>query len=104
MTPEQQMYDGDQARQVLENEQFVQAFADIETEITQAWQNSPVRDEEGRQELYRLLMASKKFKSMLLARLEAGKLAKHQLENERVQAQMAKDRATLIAGWSSPYS
>lgn len=102
MELEQQIFNGDQARQVLENEQFVQAFADIEQEIFQAWQNSPVRDEEGRQELFRLTKAAQKFKAMLQTRLETGKLAKIQLEQE--QALLTRDRQVDVTGWSSPYS
>lgn len=102
MTPEQQIYDADQARLVLENEQFAQAFADIQQEIYHAWQTSPVRDEEGRQELFRLLKSAQKFEAMLKARLETGKLAKLQLQQE--QALLARDRRIDMAGWSSPYS
>lgn len=102
MTPEKQIYDADQARLVLENEQFGLAFKDIEQEIFQAWQTSPVRDEEGRQELFRLTKALQKVRAMLQSRLETGKLAKLQLEQE--QAMLARERAIDTTGWSSPYS
>ena len=102
MTPEQQIYDADRAREVLDNEQFSQAFTDIEQEIFRAWQNSPPRDELARQELFRLNQALKKVQALLQSRLETGKLAKLQLEQE--QALLTRDRAINTAGWSSPYS
>lgn len=103
MTPEQQIYDAEQARLVLDNPQFVQAINDIEMEIFQAWQNSPIRDEQGRQEIFRLLKASQKIKAMLQSRLQTGTLAKLQMEQER--ALLTQDRAqeVNITGWSSPY-
>lgn len=101
MAPEQHIYDADQARLVLENQQFIQAFADIEQEITEAWKASPHRDQEGRNELFRLLQSAKKFKSLLTTRLETGKLAQLQLQQE--QALLTQDRAVNTSGWSSPY-
>lgn len=103
-TPEELIFDGDQARQVLENEQFAQAFNDIEQEITEAWKNSPVRDEQGRQELFRLLLAAKKFRSMLETRLNTGKLTQLELEQQRTMLEIDRAKGLSIAGWGSPYS
>lgn len=101
MTPEKQIYDADQARLVLENEQFAAAMADIETEIWTAWKSSPVRDEEGRRELFRLLKSAEKFASMLKTRLETGKLA--QLNLKQQAEMLAAERSIDTRGWSSPY-
>lgn len=89
------VYDADQARLVLENDQFKQAFEAIEQEITEAWKTSPVRDEDGRRELFRLLMSAQKFKTVLQARLETGKLASLELERKRTMPQKVKE----LIGW-----
>lgn len=102
MTLEKQVYDGDRAREVLENEQFEQAFADIEQELIEAWKTSPARDEAGRQELFRLLKSLEKVKSALHTRLETGKLAKLQLQNEQTMLHAAKLK--VVQGWSSIWS
>lgn len=104
MTPEKQIYDADQARLVLENEQFQQAFTDIEQEIWQAWKNSPARDEEGRRELFRLLKTSEKFKVMLQSRLATGQLAGLELEQQRQQETQSRAQGIDTTGWSSLYS
>jgi hypothetical protein len=102
MTPEKQIFDADQARLVLENEQFKAAFEEFEQEIFTAWTNSPKRDEEGRQELFRLLSSAKKFRSILETRLQTGQMAKMQLEQER--AMLTQDRSIDTRGWASIYS
>lgn len=89
-TLEKRIYDATLAREVIENEAFQQAFADIQEEITTAWKNSPVRDEEGRRELYQLLRMSDKLKVMLEGMLTDGKIA--QAEREHQERLLAQDR------------
>jgi hypothetical protein len=72
MTLEQQIYDGDRAREVLENEAFQQVFADLSKEITEQWTNSPARDEEGREKLWLMLSLLNKLEAMLRTTLETG--------------------------------
>lgn len=88
-TIEQRIYDGDRAREVLENEAFDAAFNDIKTEIIEQWTNSPVRDPEGREKLYQLLRLTDKLKANLMTRLETGKLAKLDLDHQETLAQRA---------------
>jgi regulator of replication initiation timing len=82
-TPDQRVYDGDQARLVLENEAFHQALADIETEITESWKNAPARDHEGREQLWQLLKLAGKLRTNLQSRMETGKLARLELDHQR---------------------
>lgn len=87
---EQRIYDGDQARLVLENEAFTQAFADIRQEYTTAWMDSPARDVDGREKLYLMLKLTDKLQATLEAAMTDGKLARIELEHqERV---LAEDR------------
>lgn len=91
MSLEQRIYDGDQARLVLENPAFAAAFADIKQELTEQWQKSPARDSEGREKLYQLLRLADKLEMTLTSSLNDGKLAKHQLKEKQTLAQRAKD-------------
>lgn len=74
-TLEEQIYDGNRAKEVLENEAFAQAFAAIEQELTHAWKTSPQRDAEGRERLFLCLTMLGKVKLALETTLDSGKLA-----------------------------
>jgi len=89
-TIEQRIYNGDRAREVLENEAFEQAFTDIKTELIEQWTNSPVRDLDGREKLYQLLKLADKLKANLQTSLETGKLARLDLAHEESVLQKAK--------------
>jgi hypothetical protein len=91
-TLEEQIYDGNRARECLENEQFIRAFDSIEQELTNAWQTSPARDEAGREKIYLTLKLLGRLKSALTTSLETGKLA----EAERIYQQSLLDRAKGI--------
>jgi hypothetical protein len=90
MTPEKRIYNGDRAREVLENEAFQQAFADIKQEITEQWTKSPARDQEGREKLWLMLSLLNKLETTLQGTLDSGKLAKMDLEHEKTLMERAK--------------
>lgn len=90
----QRIYDGDQARLVLENEVFQQVMDDIKTELTEQWKQSPVRDCEGREKIYQLLRLVEKLEVNLKTRLETGKLARMEVTHN----QTLMDRAKQFAG------
>lgn len=95
-TPDQRVYDGDQAKLVLENEAFQQAMADIESEITEQWKQSPARDPEGREKLWQLLKLAGKLRSNLQTRLETGLLARLELDHQqKTMLQKAKELTGL---------
>lgn len=89
-TIEQRIYSGDRAREVLENEAFVAAFADIKQEINDQWAQSPARDHEGREKLYQLLKLTDKLEATLRTSLETGELAKLDLRHQQSLADRAK--------------
>ena len=89
-TIEQRMYDGDRAREVLENPAFAQAFADIKQEYVNAWMQSPARDKEGREALFLMVKLTEKLQVTLEAALTNGKMAR--LDQEYQMEQMARDR------------
>ena len=91
----QRIYNGDRAREVLENEAFAAAFDDIRQEITDQWKQSPVRDHEGREKLYELLRLTDKLEATLRRSLETGKLAVEELKYQRTLAERAKELVGL---------
>lgn len=95
MEIEQRIYNGDRAREVLENEAFQQAFEELKTELIESWENSPARDQEGREKLYQLLKLTDKLKANLTNRLETGKLAQLELAHKESLIQKAKRVAGL---------
>jgi len=94
MTLEQRLYDGDRAREVLENEAFEAAFSAIEKEVIEQWMQSPARDQEGRERLWTYLGLLKKLKAQLTQTLETGKLAQLELQHRQTVAERAR-------GWLS---
>lgn len=90
MTLDKRIYNGDRAREVLENEAFQQVFADVKQEITEQWTKSPARDQEGREKLWLMLSLLNKLEVTLQATLDSGKLAKLDLEHEQTLMQRAK--------------
>lgn len=81
MTPEQRASMGDRAREVLENEAYIEAFASIEKELIESWKNSPARDPEGREKLWLMLAMLNKVQKALQSTMDSGKLARKDLEH-----------------------
>jgi len=90
-TLEERIYDGNRARECLENEAFIQAFEDIEQELTNAWRTSPARDEAGREKIYLTLQLLTKLKATITHSLETGKLAELDLQHKRTLADRARE-------------
>jgi hypothetical protein len=67
---------GERARQLLEEPLLVEAFALIEREYQQAWQDSPARDVQARELLYLSLKNLAKVKGHLTQVMESGQIAK----------------------------
>lgn len=91
MTPEQELYLANRAKEVLENEAYIKAFDDIKTELTAQWENSPARDDKGREMIWLSLCMLKKVKACLDATMDGGKLATAELHHRQTMAQRAKD-------------
>jgi methanogenic corrinoid protein MtbC1 len=87
---EKRIYDGNRAKEVLDNEVFQQVFADIEQELFQAWTESPARDQEGREKIHQYQQMLKKVKAHLTSTFETGKLAHLDLEHQKTMLQHAK--------------
>jgi hypothetical protein len=90
-TLEERIYEGNRAKECLENEAFNWAFEGIEQELTNAWRTSPARDEAGREKIYLTLQLLTKLKAALNGSLETGKLAELDLQHKRTLADRAKE-------------
>ena len=90
-TIEERIYNGDRAKEVLENEAFKWAFEETEKEILQKWMDSPARDEDGRERLWQYLTLLKKVRMHLQTTLETGKLARIDLQHKQTLAERAKE-------------
>lgn len=79
MDLEKEQQRGHRAKQILEDEIFVEAIQKVSAELDQEWINSSVRDTEGRERIYMM----KKMLNVLLVQLqsvmETGKLASKQI-------------------------
>ena len=83
MTIEERIYAGNRAKEVLENEVFAQAMADMKQEIIEQWQQSPARDSEAREKLWTMLKLAEKLESHLRTTFDSGKMAKLDLEHRQ---------------------
>ena len=89
-TLEQRLYLGDRAREVIENEVFVDAFTQIQNEVIEQWTNSPARDAEGRERLWTYLQMLKRLQAQLQQTMESGQLARIDLEHKRTLVDRAR--------------
>ena len=91
MNISERIYNADQAKLVLDNEAFKQAFEDIKQELTEQWKTSPARDQAGREKLWLMLKLLEKVEICLKSSLDSGKLAVKELEYQKSIAERAKD-------------
>lgn len=76
---ERDIFRGERAQRLLEDELLQEAFATIEQEYTKQWINSPARDEAGRQSLYLMVKSLHRLRMELESVLQTGQVAKHNL-------------------------
>ena len=88
-TIEQRIYDGSRAREVLDNEAFQAAFADIRKDLIESWENIPSTSENApaRDRIHLSLTLLGKVKACIQQSLETGKLAHMDLEHRRTLAE-----------------
>lgn len=66
------------AADLLANDVLLQALDVLEKEVVDLWGDCPTRDKEGKEELWRLYKTSKKFRTVLMQYVQAGKLPRLQ--------------------------
>jgi hypothetical protein len=95
---ENRIYDGARAREVLENEAYIAAFATVEQTLIERWKESPARDDKGREKLWDYLYALRQVDSALRSVMATVKLADRDLEHKRTLQQRAAD---TVRGWGA---
>lgn len=73
---EHEILRGQDAEQLLAHPLLVEAFELIEEELSNQWQNSPARDQEGREKLWLTLRLLKRLQVQLRSVVETGQFAK----------------------------
>lgn len=76
---EQEVSRGNQAKLLLENPMFDDAFKSIESEIMAAWESTSTRDTEGREKLFQMLMLSRKVRRHFESLINTGEMARRTL-------------------------
>lgn len=86
---EQARIRGERARQIIEDEVFVSAFAAIEADLTSAWRNSGVADSDAREDAYRMLRALDAVRADLTRVMVDGVMAADEVEQRKRDAAIA---------------
>jgi hypothetical protein len=81
---------GSHAAAALENPLIAEALAAWETEITESWKTSPLRDVEGREKMRLMLEAAQVFRRHLLRTMETGQLQRVQMQQQRTWLERVK--------------
>jgi hypothetical protein len=87
MTPQQQINRAEHAKRLLEDELLNEALDIIEKEVIAQWEAVPVRDMEGREELWKLYKTAKKFRGILHGVVNSGTLSVHALREKQTMPQ-----------------
>ena len=89
-TLEDRLYQGNRAREILENEAFISAYDAIEQDVIEQWTSSPARDAEGRERLWTYLQMLHKLKAQITQTLETGQLAQLELQHKQTLVDRAR--------------
>lgn len=76
---------GERAAQILAEPIVADALDTIEREYIEKWKSSPVRDEEGREKLWLMVMTLHRFRSELALVIDTGQVAKATLAQKAGQ-------------------
>lgn len=77
MTDEHDVMRGEQAREVLENPVYLDAYGQVEQELYRQWRES--RNQHDREQLHQFLMMLSKVKTAMEATMRSGQIAKDKL-------------------------
>ena len=96
MTPEQSLSRSNDAARLMRDPLLTETLDLIERDVMEAWLACPVRDKDGREELWRMAVTARKLRDILRGTMESGKLAANQI----AQRQSFIDRAKNgLANW-----
>lgn len=87
---------GGLARDILENAIYLESFELVKQELTTAWETSPAKDTEGRENLYKMLRLLQKLKAVMQTTMETGKLAQTELRYQQTVADKLQRAMRLL--------
>lgn len=90
MDQTQEISRGQQALELMEHPLLVEAFAMLRAQYKTAWEESPARDPQGREELWRLVKSLSAVEGHLKTVVETGKMARLQVEQEGLMQRMRR--------------
>ena len=82
MTPDEKIRRGDAAARVMAEPVVKEALAAIKAEIVEMWSNTPPKDTEGREWIWRHHKVAEKFEALLKAYVETGKFERGLIEQK----------------------
>jgi len=93
MTKEAEIFAGNRAQRLLEDEILTKAFADVRSAIIERWESTPTRDHEGQHELKLMLRILTDVRGNLELAVQNGKLAAQELRMQNRDLSPAEWRA-----------
>lgn len=100
MTPEEALKRAHDAAALMDNQTLKEAMSLIEGDVVEAWLLCPVRDVQGREDLWRLAVTARKFRDILKGTAESGKFAAQQIAERKSFADRAKEGLRSVGNWS----
>jgi hypothetical protein len=94
---ETEIREGFEAAQILESPVFEKAFADYEKELLQAWQQTPVKAQGDRENLYLQIRLLQKVKTNLQTLVMSGKINREHLAK-------LEEKRSLLSGMANFFS
>lgn len=83
---------GDAARRVLDEQVVKEALAGMKAEIIRQWSETPARDAEAREWVWRHYKVCEKFEAVLKGYIESGRMAKIEQDRKESMADRVKGR------------
>ena len=87
MSEQDEIEHGREAEALLSNRMLKRALKDCREEIMSMWEQTPARDTDGREWLWKLHQASVRFENVLKGYVDTGKIAKANLKEGKTVAE-----------------
>lgn len=95
MSLQTEMERGHRAREVLENEVYVESRAAIEQEIIRQWRDA--RNPQDREQLHQLLLMHEKFHTALESVMRSGQIAEAEIARKQSRAELMIGHLSRVA-------
>jgi hypothetical protein len=82
MTEHEEVFRGENAKRLLNDKLFKEALETVRKEILQKWEETPARDSDAREWLWKLHQASLRFEGIFKGYIDSGKIASDSLRHK----------------------